>query len=63
LPEAIAADFPALSLEQFHGAIAYYLRHRAEIDNYLEEQDARWRRFQEERAARHAPLFQRVRAA
>jgi uncharacterized protein (DUF433 family) len=60
-PEAIAADFPSLTLEQIHGAIAFYLRNRAEIDAYLSEQDARWRQFQEESASKHSPLLQRVR--
>ncbi|MBV7330619.1 DUF433 domain-containing protein [Chloroflexi bacterium TSY] len=37
--ETIAAEcFPTLTLEQVYGAIAYYLRHRAEIDAYLESE-------------------------
>jgi len=63
LPEAIVADFPNLTLEQVHGAIAFYLAHRVEIDKYLAEQDARWRDFQTESAARLAPLVQRMRSA
>ena len=63
LPEAIVADFPTLSLEQVHGAIAYYLGHRAEVDRYLAEQDNRWREFQRESAARLGPLVQRMRSA
>jgi len=63
LPEAIAADFPSLSLEQVHGAIAFYLRNRAEIDAYLAEQDVRWRQFQQESASKHAPLLRRLRGA
>ena len=35
-PETVAEDFPGLSLEQIFGALAYYLRNRAEIDAYLE---------------------------
>jgi uncharacterized protein (DUF433 family) len=62
-PEAIAADFPSLSLEQIHGAIAFYLRNRAAIDQYLSEQDAKWQQFQQESASRHGPLLQRVRSA
>jgi uncharacterized protein (DUF433 family) len=61
LPEAIAADFPSLTLEQVHGAIAFYLGHRSLIDQYLAQQDARWQQFQQESAARHGPLLQRVR--
>jgi len=63
LPEAIVADFPDLTLEQVHGAIAFCLRHRADIDQYLADQDHCWRQFQQESAARHGPLLQRVRSA
>lgn len=34
-PEAIQKDFPALKLAQIYGAIAFYLDHQAEIDEYL----------------------------
>lgn len=61
LPEAIVADYPTLTLEQVHGAIAFYLRHRSVIDQYLAGQDARWQQFQQESAARHGPLLQRIR--
>jgi len=63
LPEAVVADFPSLTLEQVHGAIAFYLGHRAEIDAYLSDQDARWRQFQQESAAKHGPLVRRVRGS
>jgi len=59
LPEAIAADFPVLSLEQVHGAIAFYLRNRAEIDQHLAERDSRWQEIQQEITSRYAPLLQR----
>src|SRR4249920_2733314 len=61
LPEAIAADFPALSLEQVYGAITYYLHHQAEIDAYITIQDGHWRAFQQESAVRNAPLIRRLR--
>lgn len=34
-PEAIAEEFSALSTEQVYGAIAFYLRHKDDIDAYL----------------------------
>lgn len=34
-PEAIQDAFPALSLSQVYGAIAFYLDHESEIDEYL----------------------------
>jgi uncharacterized protein (DUF433 family) len=35
-PEAIAHAYPTLNLADVYGAIAYYLRHRQEIDEYIE---------------------------
>ena len=34
-PEAIAHGYPTLHLADVYGVIAYYLRHPAEIDDYL----------------------------
>ncbi len=40
-PETIATEyFPTLKLEQVYGAIAYYLGHQEEIDEYLSSTDA-----------------------
>jgi uncharacterized protein (DUF433 family) len=40
-PETIVGEcFPALTLEQAYGAIAFYLAHRTEIDSYLKKADA-----------------------
>jgi uncharacterized protein (DUF433 family) len=61
LPEAIVADFPPLTLEQVHGAIAFYLRNRDEIDRYLSAQDARWSSLRAESEAKHGPLLERIR--
>jgi len=61
-PETIAEDFPTLSLEQIHGALAFYLRHRAEMDRYLAAQDARWEQLREDSEATHGPLLNRLRA-
>ena len=35
-PEEIAIQYSVLSLEDIYSAIAYYLNHRQELDNYLE---------------------------
>ncbi len=65
-PEAIQEDFPALKLAQIYGAIAFYLDHRAAIDQYLvdterefegnaipmsEANPSLWERMQKARAA------------
>lgn len=54
--ETIAQSFPALTLEQVYGAIAFYLAHRNEVDRYL---DARSDDFEAKReAAREVdPMF------
>jgi uncharacterized protein (DUF433 family) len=34
-PESIQAEYPLLKRAQIYGAIAFYLEHKAEIDEYL----------------------------
>lgn len=34
-PESIVDSYPALTLEQVHGALAHYLAHQEEVDQYL----------------------------
>jgi uncharacterized protein (DUF433 family) len=63
LPEVIAADFPTLSLEQIHGAIAFYLRNQTAIDEYLASQESRWNELREQSEVKAGPLLQRLRAA
>jgi uncharacterized protein (DUF433 family) len=44
--ESIRQAFPTLTLEQVYGAVAYYLRHQAEVDSSLEEADRAWLEFE-----------------
>jgi uncharacterized protein (DUF433 family) len=62
VPEAIVANFPSLTLEQVHGALAFYLKHRAAIDAYLAEQDAKWEDLRRESEAKNGPLLARIRS-
>lgn len=62
-PEAIADSFPTLSLEQVHGAIAFYLHNRGEIDMYLASQEVRWQTLRDESEVANASLLARIRAA
>lgn len=41
-PETIRQNFPTLSLEQVHGAIAFYLGHQEEADAHLCELEKKW---------------------
>ena len=36
-PESMVESYPALTLEEVHGALAFYLGNQREIDNYLAE--------------------------
>jgi uncharacterized protein (DUF433 family) len=38
-PEEIARGLDTLTLADVHGALAYYLRHQAEIDQYLRRRE------------------------
>jgi uncharacterized protein (DUF433 family) len=50
--ETIRPNFPTLSLERIHGAIAFYLGHQQEADTYLSELEQK--RGELERAAKSA---------
>ena len=60
-PEAIVEAFPTLSAEQVYGAIAFYLRNRKEIDDYLAQQDTRWQELAARSEKQHGPLLERLR--
>jgi len=38
-PEVIVRKFPTLELADVYGAVEYYLRHFAEVDEYLRERE------------------------
>lgn len=60
-PEAIIEDFPSLTAEQVYGAIAYYLRHKEEVDRQLALRVERWEQARQASAAENAPLLERLR--
>lgn len=39
-PESIVDSYPVLTLEDVHGALAYYLGHQDEVDEYLRQGEA-----------------------
>ena len=51
----------ALILEQIHGAIAFYLSQRQEVDSYLSSRSKRWDALRTASEAGHAGLLHRVR--
>ncbi|MGB3614754.1 MAG: DUF433 domain-containing protein [Elainellaceae cyanobacterium] len=60
-PETIAAEcFPALTLEQVYGAIAYYLGHRSEVDAYLRQAEAEFIELQRATRDQDLPFYNRL---
>ena len=60
--ETIQQQYPALSLEEVYGAIAWYLAHHDEVARYLERQDAIWKHWQAKAAEQPSAVVQRLRA-
>src|SRR4051812_5958273 len=61
-PEAIQRSYRTLTTEAVYGAIAYYLSHRAEVDQYLARQEERWEKRREENERNPSPIALRIRA-
>ena len=62
-PEGIADSFPALTLEQIYGAIAFYLAHQEQFDSYLRAAKADFESLREEARQRHRSLYAKLEAA
>jgi uncharacterized protein (DUF433 family) len=61
--ETIAMDFPSLTYEQIHGAIAFYLHNRDALQEYFKAQEARWEELRLRSEVENGPLLARLRAA
>ena len=62
-PDVIAESFPALTLEQVYGAIAFYLAHRDAIDAYLRAGQANFERLREQARRDRPSLYAKIEAA
>lgn len=62
LAAEIAIEYPTVTLDQVHGAIAYYLKNRSEVGNYLADLERASRASRVTQAARPTPeVVQRLR--
>ncbi|MEO8098623.1 MAG: DUF433 domain-containing protein [Acidobacteriota bacterium] len=59
-PEGIAESFPALSLEQIFGALAFYAAHRSDIDRYLSAGRSDFEALRAQWRQSHPELYQRL---
>jgi uncharacterized protein (DUF433 family) len=53
--EEIVFQYPSLDLADVYAVIAYYLRHQAELDAYVQKQEEESRRVRQENEARFDP--------
>lgn len=59
-PETIADNFPALTLEQVYGAIAFYLAHQNEIDDYLRAGEAEAEQIRQQWRTSNSALYRKL---
>jgi len=62
-PDGIVESFPALSLEQVYGAIAFYLANREAIDRYLQKGKAEFAQLRDAARRKHPQLYAKLEAA
>ena len=61
--ETIQQQYPALTLEEVYGAIAYYLGHREQVEQYLQRQQRAWDDSRNHSIASSGAVVSRLRAA
>jgi uncharacterized protein (DUF433 family) len=61
--ESMVESFPALTLEQVHGALAFYLAHQNEVDAHLAEGEKADDKQQSESRRSNAELIAKLRRA
>jgi uncharacterized protein (DUF433 family) len=59
-PEGIAEAFPAVTLEQILGSLAFYLANRAEIDQYLCQGKEDFERLRQQARQNNPGLYARL---
>jgi uncharacterized protein (DUF433 family) len=62
-PESIQRSFPSLTLGQVHGALAFYLSHQAEVDDYLVQGEKEFEELQETSHETHTDWHEKLRRA
>jgi uncharacterized protein (DUF433 family) len=62
-PESIAQSYPALTLEEVYGAIAFYLAHQAEIDAYLQEGEREFEALRQQARQSNPLLYRKLEEA
>jgi uncharacterized protein (DUF433 family) len=61
-PETIRQQYPALSLEEIYGAIAFYLGNQESIHEYLQRQERLWEELRQKAEQNPSPVVDRLRS-
>jgi uncharacterized protein (DUF433 family) len=62
-PESIQRSFPSVTLEQVHGALAFYLAHKSEVDTYLACGEADFEKLSQVSRETHSEWHDKLRRA
>jgi len=62
-PESIQRSFPSVTLEQVHGALAFYLSHKSEVDAYLTRREADFEELNQISRETHSDWYDKLRRA
>jgi len=62
-PESIQRSFPSLTLEQVHGALAFYLSNQTEVDDYLVQGEKEFEELQGTSRETHSDWYDKMRRA
>jgi uncharacterized protein (DUF433 family) len=62
-PESIQRSFPSLTLEQVHGALAFYLSHQTAVDSNLVRGEKEFEELQETSHETHSDWYEKLRRA
>jgi uncharacterized protein (DUF433 family) len=61
-PETIQQLYPALTLEDVYGAVAFYLANQSEVSEYLRQRERLWDELRERSRSNPSPVVARLRA-
>ncbi|OLE97636.1 MAG: hypothetical protein AUG75_05905 [Cyanobacteria bacterium 13_1_20CM_4_61_6] len=62
-PEGIQESYPALSLEEVFGSLAFYLANRKHVDEYLAESERDYEKLRLEAREKHPLLYRKLEEA
>jgi uncharacterized protein (DUF433 family) len=62
-PESIQRSFPSLTLEEVHGALAYYLSNQTEIDRHLAEGEEEFEKLRQASREAHPEWIEKLERA